>query len=75
VHTVTVKGKHKPEGKKKEITGELETEFDAEGFEKGCDPNKKPKFDITKGDMVAGEETPKVKTKTKVKAEPKTEND
>ncbi len=52
-HTVTIKGKHKLEGKDKEVTGELETEFDATGFEKGCDPNKKPKFDITKGDMVA----------------------
>ena len=52
-HTVTVTGKHTPEGKKKEVTGSLETEFDAEGFDKGCDPNQKPKFDITKGDMVA----------------------
>lgn len=54
-HTVTIKGKHTPEGKKKEITGTLETEFDATGFEKGCDPNTKPKFDITKGDMAADE--------------------
>ena len=52
-HTVTIKGKHTPEGKNKEITGELETEFDATGFDKGCDPNQKPKFDITKGDMAA----------------------
>jgi Mg-chelatase subunit ChlD len=69
-HTVTIKGKHKPDGEKKEITGDLETAFDATGFEKGCDPNTKPKFDITKGDMVADEEAPKVKTKAKVKAEP-----
>jgi hypothetical protein len=61
-HTVTVKGKHTPEGKKKDVTGELETGFDATGFEKGCDPNQKPKFDITKGDMAADEE-PKSKSK------------
>lgn len=55
-HTVTIKGKHKPdENKKKEITGELETEFDATGFGPNCDPNTKPKFDITKGDMAADE--------------------
>jgi hypothetical protein len=54
-HTVTVKGKHTPEGKKGEVTGELETEFDATGFDKGCDPNQKPKFDISKGDMAAQE--------------------
>jgi hypothetical protein len=67
-HTVTVKGKHQPEGKKKEITGELETDFDAEGFDKGCDPNTKPKFDITKGDMVADEPEGKSKGKGKASA-------
>jgi len=67
-HTVTVKGKHLPEGKKKEITGELETGFDAEGFEKGCDPNTKPKFDITKGDMVADEPPGKSKGKASASA-------
>jgi hypothetical protein len=55
-HTVTIKGKHKPEKKKKEISGDLETEFDATGFEKGCDPNTKPKFDITKGDAAADDD-------------------
>jgi hypothetical protein len=66
-HTVTVKGKHTEEGKKKEQTGSLETEFDAEGFDKGCDPNTKPNFDITKGDT-AGEETSKKKPKAKASA-------
>ncbi len=51
-HTVTIKAKHTPEGGR-EATGRLETQFDAEGFTKGCDPNQKPKFDITKGDMAA----------------------
>ncbi|WP_181198154.1 VWA domain-containing protein [Enhygromyxa salina] len=68
-HTVTIKGKHTPEGKKSETTGTLETEFDAEGFDKGCDPNQKPKFDITKGDMVADQ--PEGKTKAKAKASAK----
>jgi Mg-chelatase subunit ChlD len=66
-HTVTVRGKHTPEGKKKEVTGDLETEFDAEGFDKGCDPNTKPNFDITKGDMAA-EEGSKKKPKAKAAA-------
>jgi hypothetical protein len=73
-HTVTVKGKHKPEGKKKEITGDLETAFDAEGFEKGCDPNTKPNFDITKGDAAAEDLTP-AKPKTKAKASAEAESD
>lgn len=55
-HTVTIKAKHTPEGKKKEEVGDLESEFDAEGFDKGCDPNQKPKFDITKGDSLSTEE-------------------
>ena len=67
-HTVTIKGKHTPEGKNKEVSGELETEFDAEGFDKGCDPNQKPKFDISKGDMVVGDGSSKSKPKTKAKA-------
>ncbi len=70
-HTVTIKGKHTPEGKNKEITGDLETEFDAAGFEKGCDPNQKPKFDITKGDMVADDDGGKNKKKSKSKSKVK----
>jgi hypothetical protein len=35
-----------------EQTGSLTTEFDAEGFEPGCDPNRKPSFDVTKGDAI-----------------------
>jgi hypothetical protein len=73
-HTVTVKGKHTPEGKKNEITGDLETAFDAEGFEKGCDPNTKPNFDITKGDAAAEDMTPaKPKKKAKASAEAEAE--
>lgn len=67
-HTVTVVAKHTPEGKKSEMKGSLETEFDATGFDKGCDPNKKPKFDITKGDMVGESDKGKGKSKIKPKA-------
>ncbi|MCA9684125.1 MAG: VWA domain-containing protein [Myxococcales bacterium] len=67
-HTVTIKAKHTPEGKKSELKGELETEFDATGFDTGCDPNQKPKFDISKGDMVVGDGSSKSKPKTKAKA-------
>ena len=51
-HTVSIKANHTPEGKKNAMSGSLESEFDAEGFTKGCDPNQKPKFDITKGDAL-----------------------
>ncbi|MFV8753838.1 VWA domain-containing protein [Nannocystaceae bacterium ST9] len=67
-HTVTIKAKHKPEGKKSELKGELETEFDATGFDKGCDPNQKPKFDITKGDALGAGDEGKKKPKAKASA-------
>jgi len=62
-HTVTVQANHTPEGKTKPIKGKLETEFDATGFTKGCDPNTKPKFDITKGDMASDDNAGKPKAK------------
>lgn len=37
----------------KSAKGSLVTNFSAEGFEKGCDPNTPPKFDVTKGDEIA----------------------
>ncbi|HLT35030.1 MAG TPA: VWA domain-containing protein [Enhygromyxa sp.] len=67
-HVVTIRAKHTPEGKKKEITGELDTEFDATGFEPKCDPNTKPKFDISKGDMAADEGKGKSKGKASASA-------
>ncbi len=39
-------------GKNKTRKGSLSSNFDAEGFGPGCDPNQKPKFDITKGDTL-----------------------
>ncbi len=66
-HTVTIKATHQHEGKSAKLQGELETEFDATGFDKGCDPNQKPKFDITKGDALGGE-SGKAKPKAKAKA-------
>lgn len=53
-HTVSIKATHSEEGKSQ--SGSLETEFDAEGFKSGCDPNTKPKFDITKGDQLLEDE-------------------
>jgi hypothetical protein len=41
----------------KQLEGELSQEFDAEGFEAGCDPNTPPAFDITQGENAAGEVT------------------
>ena len=47
---MSIKATHSVEGKSQ--SGSLETEFEAEGFKPGCDPNTKPKFDITKGDQL-----------------------
>ena len=41
----------------KERRGGLSTSFDAEGFDKGCDPNKLPKFDLQQGTAAQGEGT------------------
>jgi hypothetical protein len=71
VHTVTIKAKHTPKDKKKEVSGELETEFDATGFKPGCDPNTKPKFDITKGDMAADDGKKKSKSSASASASAK----
>lgn len=48
-HTVSIQATHAVDGKNSQ-SGSLETDFDASGFKPGCDPNTKPKFDITKGD-------------------------
>jgi hypothetical protein len=42
-------------GKDEEYTGELESWFDAEGFEAGCDPNKAPTFDVSLGEHAGGD--------------------
>lgn len=52
-HEVTVEAVVPNPEKKGERKGQLTTEFNAEGFTKGCDPNRKPKFDITKGESDA----------------------
>ena len=36
--------------------GSLESRFDAKGFAGGCDPNRPPRFDVTRGDAVAPKE-------------------
>lgn len=43
----------------KERKGRLTTEFDAAGFNTGCDPNKPPSFDIHSGDAAGGDKDKK----------------
>lgn len=51
-HQVTIRANVKNEKGKTKGKGELESEFDAKNFDKGCDPNTPPKFDVTKGENV-----------------------
>lgn len=51
IHEVTIEAVKEDEDGK-EAKGDLTTGFDAEGFDTGCDPNKAPEFDITKGEAV-----------------------
>jgi len=50
--------------KKNESTGRLVQRFDAAGFGPNCDPNRPPKFDMSKGEALS----PKDKDKDKSKA-------
>jgi hypothetical protein len=55
-HRVTVEAVYKPDEKSAERTGRTESEFDATGFEPGCDPKSPPNFDVTKGDALVPKE-------------------
>ena len=55
-HEVRVEAEVKKEDKKGSAKGDLSTSFDAEGFKPGCDPNQKPKFDVTQGDALQGQQ-------------------
>lgn len=57
VHDVTIEAVKQSDDGKKEYKGEMTTSFDAEGFDSGCDPNKAPSFDITKGEAVVNPES------------------
>ena len=59
-HEVTIEAIYKDE-KNSQHSGKLTTKFDASGFAGGCDPNKAPNFDTSKGDALA----PKDKDKEK----------
>ena len=56
-----------------EDKGKLEYQFDAEGFDPGCDPNDTPKFEIPQGDEDVAPEEQKGKRKgdDKAKGKPK----
>jgi len=61
VHEVTIEANRKSEDGKKDEKGEMTTGFDAEGFDKGCDPSQAPAFDITKGEAVVDSDSKKRK--------------
>ncbi len=52
IHEVQIEAVKTSEDGKNELKGELTSGFDAEGFDKGCDPNQAPAFDTTKGEAV-----------------------
>ncbi len=52
-HEVRIEAVHKQADGKSEKTGSVTSEFDAQGFTHGCDPNTPPHFDVTKGDALA----------------------
>jgi hypothetical protein len=52
-HEVRIEAVHKEADGKSEKTGSVTSEFDAQGFTHGCDPNTPPHFDVTKGDALA----------------------
>lgn len=72
-HKVKVEAVVKDE-KGHEKTGAAASEFDATGFDKGCDPKTPPGFDVTQGDALAPKKdekkppTPAVKVEGKVEA-------
>ena len=53
-HEVTIEAEAKVGDKTKK--GKLDSSFDAEGFDKGCDPSTPPKFDVTQGDALVADE-------------------
>ncbi len=57
VHEVTIEAVKPSDDGKKEYKGDMTSSFDAEGFDTGCDPNKAPSFDITKGEAVVNPES------------------
>lgn len=67
-----------PDGKGKK-SGSFQTEFDATGFNRGCDPKTPPNFDVTKGDALAPKDEKKAekreerKPRVEVKGGGKTE--
>lgn len=52
-HEVKIEAVYKDENGKAERTGSMRSEFDATGFQPGCDPNTPPNFDLSKGDALA----------------------
>jgi hypothetical protein len=53
VHKLKIAAEATNDDGKTKKTGAFETEFDATGFGRGCDPNQPPNFDVTKGDALA----------------------
>ncbi len=66
-HKLKIEAEAPTDDGKSKRSGAFETEFDATGFTKGCDPNTPPNFDIHKGDALK----PKDKAEAKDKPEPK----
>lgn len=64
-HTVRVEAVV-PNDKGKEQKGDLESEFNADGFGPKCDPNTKPDFDVSKGETLLPEDEREAKPKRRL---------
>ncbi|MDP9036602.1 MAG: VWA domain-containing protein [Myxococcota bacterium] len=51
-HVVRVEAVFKDPKGQSDRTGSLSSDFDATGFQPGCDPNTPPSFDVTRGDAL-----------------------
>jgi von Willebrand factor type A domain len=72
-HEVRIEAVLKESQGTNEHTGSLRSDFDATGFQPGCDPNAPPTFDVTKGDALAPVEKKEEKKEEKKKEDEKKE--
>lgn len=74
-HKVKIEATWKGEDGKSNKSGAFESDFDATGFQQGCDPKTPPNFDVTKGDALAPKEKDKKDEKKEDKKADKKDDD
>lgn len=63
-HEVRIEAVKPASDNEAERKGHLDSEFDATGFDTGCDPNRPPKFDISSGDAAGDQSNPRGRSGT-----------